>query len=205
MRFYRSYRLFQVLFQKCLWHGNPSEKVVHLTFDDGPTPEVTPFVLSELAKYDAQATFFCVGENVERYPDIFQSVLKAGHSVGNHTYSHLSAWQHSNKSWRHDFEKAEALIDSRLMRPPYGKLTWRLQRYLVKKKFKPVMWSFITYDFDKTSDPERAIRQLKSRKRNGEIVVMHDQPKATENIKVILPALLEIYSKNGFKLEAVKS
>lgn len=179
------------------------QKTVYLTFDDGPTPEVTPFVLEQLGAYGAKATFFCVGANVEKHPSLYESVLKAGHKVGNHTQTHLNAYTVSRKTWKADFEKAERVIDSTLVRPPYGSLTWPLERYLTKKGYKVIMWSFITYDFDSKSNPQRAIELLKKRKGVGDIVVMHDQPKALKNIQIILPEVLRFYHDQGFSFETL--
>lgn len=198
MRLYSSNALFQVLFQNSVWKKNTSQKTVYLTFDDGPTPEVTPFVLEQLAAYDAKATFFCVGANVEKHARLYQNVLNAGHRVGNHTQTHLNAYSVSRKAWKADFEKAERVIESNLVRPPYGALTWPLERYLTKKGYEVIMWSFITYDFDEKSDPERALRLLKKRKGFGDIVVMHDQPRAQKNIETLLPEALRFYKSEGF-------
>ncbi|MCB0736561.1 MAG: polysaccharide deacetylase family protein [Bacteroidetes bacterium] len=203
MRLYRSSRFFQFLFQKSIWRINTSQKEVYLTFDDGPTPEVTPFVLEQLRLFNAKATFFCVGQNVEKHPEIYKSVLNDGHSVGNHTYSHNSVWKTNLKTWLKDVDTASALINSSLFRPPYGHLTWMSERKLRSKGLTPIMWNFITYDFDKTSDPILAIDLYFKTKKEGSIVVMHDQPKALPNIKVILPELLKRLSKEGFAFKAI--
>lgn len=196
MRFYRSTRFFKVLLPNCVWRI-PLSKKLYLTFDDGPTPEVTPWVLDELAAHGVKATFFCVGANVEKYPDLYQRVLDEGHTVGNHTYSHISAWEHGFDTWFKDFEKAEKLIESKLIRPPYGKISpWHVHK-LRKRGYEVIMWSFITYDFDSTSDPKVALQKMK-KLRNGHILVMHDQPKAKEHLKILLPWILKEYKEKGF-------
>lgn len=196
MRFYRSTRFFKILLPNCVWRI-PLSKKLYLTFDDGPTPEVTPWVLDTLAEHGVKATFFCVGDNVERYPELYQRVLDEGHCVGNHTYSHISAWEHGFTTWFQDFEKAEKLIKSKLIRPPYGKISpWHVYK-LRRRGYEVVMWSFITYDFDPSSDPAVAMKKMR-RLRNGHIVVMHDQPKAKEHLKTILPGILKEHANKSF-------
>lgn len=196
MRFYFTNNFFKWLVPNCVWRIRKTDSY-YLTFDDGPTPEVTPWVLDVLKKHNIKATFFCVGANVEKYPELYTRVLNEGHSVGNHTYSHKSAWEHGFTAWFKDFEKAEKLIDSKLIRPPYGKITpWHVAR-LIKKGYRVIMWTFITYDFDLTSNPMMAIHKMK-RLRKGSIIVMHDQPKALVNLKVILPTMLETFKERNF-------
>lgn len=199
MRFYRSNLVFQFLFQKCVWKRKPNNKWVYLTFDDGPTPDATPYVLDLLEEYGAKASFFCVGENVEKHPELFSTVVKKGHLVGNHTYSHYSAWKVSQKRWLADFAKAEKLIDSNWMRPPYGLLTWPLQHNLVKRGYHIAMWDFITYDFDPMALPQVAMAKLQNLRSISPILVMHDQPKALPNLKVLLPMVLDHYAQAGYR------
>ncbi|MBI1184089.1 polysaccharide deacetylase family protein [bacterium] len=191
MRFYHSNFLFKAIFPSCLWNGPQTDRY-YLTFDDGPTPEVTPWVLDFLKEHGIKATFFCVGANVEKYPDLYKRIIAEGHRVGNHTYSHLSAWEHSTKNWLADFDKAAALIDSNLVRPPYGKMTPMLVKKLSRRGYRIVMWTFITYDFDIKADMHISLNYLKSVK-PGSIIVMHDQPKAAQHIKMLLPALVALY------------
>lgn len=196
MRFYFTNNFFKWLVPNCVWRIRKTDSY-YLTFDDGPTPEVTPWVLDVLKKHNIKATFFCVGANVEKYPELYRRVLNEGHSVGNHTYSHKSAWENGFTDWFKDFEKAEKLIDSKLIRPPYGKITpWHVAR-LIKKGYRVIMWTFITYDFDLTSNPMMAIHKMK-RLKKGSIIVMHDQPKALVNLKVILPTMLETFKERNF-------
>lgn len=197
MRFYFTNRYFKYLLPNCAWRLKKSEHL-YLTFDDGPTPEVTPWVLDLLKEKNIKATFFCVGENVEKHPELYKRVLDEGHSVGNHTYSHKSAWQNLWSTWLADFKRAEPLIDSKLMRPPYGKLwPWQAAR-LRMMGYRIIMWTFITYDFDPTSNPIVALHKMKKLK-NGSIIVMHDQPKAKANLKVILPEILEMFKDRSFE------
>ncbi|MFY0672851.1 MAG: polysaccharide deacetylase family protein [Bacteroidia bacterium] len=197
MRFYFTNKYFKYLLPKCTWRLKSSDSL-YLTFDDGPTPEVTPWVLDVLKENKVKATFFCVGANVEKYPKIYQRVLDEGHSVGNHTYSHKSAWQHLWSTWLIDFRKAEKVINSKIMRPPYGKI-WPWQASRIRKLgYEIIMWTFITYDFDPTSDPSLALAKMKKLKK-GSIIVMHDQPKAKNNLKVILPELFEIFKGRSFE------
>ncbi len=196
MRFYRTNKFFKWLLPHCVWRVRKSDQL-YLTFDDGPTPEVTPWVLDFLRSKNIKATFFCVGANVEKYPKLYNRLIDEGHSIGNHTYSHKSAWEHFWSTWWADFIKAETLIDSKLVRPPYGKI-WPFQALkLIRRGYKVIMWTFITYDFDQTSDPKLALTKMKGLK-NGSIIVLHDQPKAQKNLEFLLPKIVEMFNGRSF-------
>ncbi len=183
-----------------IFRKDKQDKSIYLTFDDGPNPVVTPLILDILDKYKCKATFFCVGENVKKYPTIYQEITKRGHSVGNHTYNHLKGFGTSTKKYVENVEKADKLIKSRWFRPPYGRIT-PMQTHQLKKKYKLVMWDLITYDYDKNVLPIRIVREIKKKSRNGSIVVFHDSEKAQNNVLTALPKALEFWESQGYILK----
>ena len=170
---------------------------IWLTFDDGPEPSVTPWVLETLEKYRAKATFFCVGNNAAKHPSIIENILKAGHAVGNHTYNHLNGWQTDTQVYLSDIEKCDSILNTPLFRPPYGKIK-PLQLRQLKEKYSIIMWSLITYDFDADLDKEKCLENVLNKTKNGSIVVFHDSLKAKERMQFVLPRMLEYFSKKEY-------
>lgn len=194
----------QQLFPSCIWSlPSEGEKIIYLTFDDGPVEEITPWVLETLNKYQAKATFFCVGENVERNPSLYQKIISSGHSVGNHTYSHKNGWKTLYSDYIKDVSEGEKYITSDLFRPPYGKLK-PLQIKALKKKFQIIMWSFITGDYLKTLNKELVLEEMKNKINSGDIVVFHDSVKAEKNLKFLLPEVLQFYSSLGYRFKSIQ-
>jgi len=191
--------IFSLLFPKILFWVKPrgEEHVVYLTFDDGPNPEATGFVLDCLAKYEAKATFFTVGENVERYPEIMQRIREEGHTSGHHTNKHLNALHTSKAEYLADVEIAASKNPSPFFRPPYGKLTLPVYQAL-KNKYRIVLWDIISEDYDENYTAEECIEKVLRQVRPGSIVVLHDNPKCLEKVKVILPEILERLKKSGY-------
>lgn len=173
------------------------EKKVFLTFDDGPVPEVTPEVLKILAGHDAKATFFMVGDNVRKHPDVFEQVVAGGHAVGNHTYHHLNGWTTAPASYAEDVKRCDALFRTRLFRPPYGRFT-PSQYMILRKDYLFVMWSVLTWDFSSHVTPDDCLKNAISNTRPGEIVVFHDSLKARDNMLYALPRYLEYLSKQNY-------
>ena len=171
----------KLMWRTPVWRINPSEKVIYLTFDDGPNPEVTPRVLDILDEFEAKATFFCVGENVMKYPEIFQEVKHRGHAVGNHTFNHVKGTEKTVKEYVDNVGKAHEYIHSKLFRPPHGRITLS-QVNKLKADFKIIMWDFITYDFDRQVTSTEILKEVKLRSRNGSVVIFHDSLKARKNI-----------------------
>lgn len=190
------------LFPQYTWRMHDGEKAVYLTFDDGPHPAITPWVLEQLAAYGAAATFFCIGKNVVQYPDVYQQILAAGHRTGNHTYSHPNGWKTETTAYLEDVKKASAVIDSDLFRPPYGRIKRRqaagISRAMDKKNFRVIMWDVLSADFDVNFSPERCAGIVLKHVRPGSIVVFHDSEKAFPNLRVALPRLLEALSHQGY-------
>jgi peptidoglycan-N-acetylglucosamine deacetylase len=200
----RTPRLIQNLFPTYTWQIPTEEKVLYLTFDDGPIPEVTPWVLDTLRDYNAKASFFCVGENIMKYPDIFQKVKAEGHAIGNHTYSHLSGWDTDNLEYFHNVRHCARLTKSPLFRPPYGRLTPKQTQFLTRH-YNIVMWDVLSGDFDLNITKEECLRNVVSSARRGSIVVFHDSLKAAERMKYALPKVLEHYAAKGYRFESLNT
>jgi peptidoglycan-N-acetylglucosamine deacetylase len=195
-------RVVQNLFDGLHWKINTNEPKVYITFDDGPIPELTPWVLDTLDQYNAKATFFCVGENVIKNPILYKEVIKRGHSVGNHTYNHLNSWKTDHYSYIKNVMKCKQVIDSRLFRPPYGKLK-PLQSNFLRKRFRVIMWDVLSGDFDQDITPEQCLENVVNNLDIGSIIVFHDNLKAEKNLKYALPKTLEYIYRNGMTCEAL--
>lgn len=195
------------LFKDSIWDMPAANKSIYLTFDDGPHPTITPFVLDELSKYNAKATFFCIGKNVEEHPDIYKSILDRGHAVGNHTFNHLNGWKTPNAKYLQNILDARKLISSDLFRPPYGRITSKQKRLLMQLEdpFKVVMWSVLSGDFDTTITPEKCYRNVLKNSKSGSVIVFHDSEKAYERLQYALPAVLKYLSERGYHFEKIVS
>ena len=185
-----------------LWDMPGGQKKLYLTFDDGPTPVVTPRVLELLKDYNAKGTFFCLGRNTERHPELLAEIIKEGHAVGNHSYSHLKGWRSEDQEYFNDIELASSLIDSKLFRPPYGQIRRTQIRHL-KNHFKIVMWSVMTHDYEPLVSRERCLKATLKHCYDGSIIVFHDSVKASEKLFYVLPKILEYYSVRGFKFHPI--
>ncbi|MDP2338580.1 MAG: polysaccharide deacetylase family protein [Bacteroidota bacterium] len=190
------------LYKNAVWRIAESERVVYLTFDDGPIPEVTPWVLDLLRKEDIRATFFCVGENVMNYPEVYQQILDDGHSVGNHTFNHWQGLKHDNPEFFSNIEKAAGCIDSDLFRPPHGWLKTSQYRYL-KKEFRIIMWDLISCDYDFRIKPEKVFRNITDFVRPGSVITFHDSVKAKHNMTEALPPAIRWMKEQGYRFEAI--
>ena len=190
-------RLLRPLWGKVVWRKDPSKKVIYLTFDDGPVPEVTPLVFDLLDEHTIKATFFCVGENVQKHPDTFAQVMSRGHKVGNHTFNHLKGFSVKDEEYYDNIDKAAELIDSKLFRPPYGRITGKQMKKL-RYRYTIIMWDVITHDYNKSLSPETIMRTIKRYSRNGSLVVFHDSIKAKENVLAVLPLAIEYWKSKGY-------
>jgi len=197
------------IYSSYTWSIDSKDKVIYLSFDDGPHPEATPFVLNELKKYDARATFFCIGKNVEACPGIYRQIIEEGHSVGNHTYHHLNGWKAENDLYLADVNKASMLIDSNLFRPPYGRITLfqarNIKGALKKSSAKIIMWDVLSGDFDPALSKEACLQNVILNTSKGSIVVFHDSEKALDKLKYCLPLVLDFFGKKGFRFEGIKA
>ena len=190
-------RIVRPFFRNTIWRKTPSEKVIYLTFDDGPVPEVTPSVLDILDKYGWKATFFCVGENVLKYPELYNEVLRRGHRTGNHSFNHIKGFNYSTEAYVENVKKAAEYIYSDLFRPPYGRIT-RKQISALKDDYNIVMWDVITHDYDKKLSPEQVFANVTTHLRKGSIVVFHDSVKASANVLEVLPQAIEFWKSKGY-------
>lgn len=191
----------KALYPKRTWHFSREERKIYLTFDDGPHPVATPFVLDQLAKYNARATFFCIGKNVALYPEIYARILREGHAVGNHTQDHLNGWKTDTSGYLANVSIAEQRIESRLFRPPYGRLKSNQARRL--QQYRIIMWDVLSGDFDKSVSAEECTRNVIQHTNNGSIVVYHDSEKAWPTMRKSLPVVLEHFREEGFEFEAI--
>jgi peptidoglycan/xylan/chitin deacetylase (PgdA/CDA1 family) len=193
------------LYPNCLWDMPQKEKTLYLTFDDGPHPTITPFVLAQLKKHNAKGTFFCIGHNVAKYAAVYKQLLDEGHVVGNHTQHHINGWKTEDVVYLRDIEQASALISSPLFRPPYGRIS-RSQISKLREGAAPltiVMWNILAGDWIQELSPEKCYSRISRKIQPGDIIVFHDSEKAWERMSYCLPLLLQHYSDRGYRFEAI--
>ncbi len=195
------------IYPQRVWDISTNEKELFLTFDDGPHPVHTIFVLNELKKYNAKATFFCIGENVKKYPDVYMRILDEGHAVGNHTFNHLNAWKTKEEDYLANIKLAKSYIDSNLFRPPYGKISSFLVKQLLLPQYnlKTIMWSILSGDFDPKLSKQKCIENILLKADKGNIIVFHDSEKASEKLNYTLPKLLEYYTQKGWNFRRLEN
>jgi len=192
----------QMFYPSLEWEVKDGGNNVYLTFDDGPHPEITSKVLDILDEYNAKATFFCVADNVRKYPEVYQQIIERGHKTGNHSYHHLNGWKTKNKIYFDDVEQAAGLIESNLFRPPYGKIT-RHQIKTLKNRYRIIMWSVLTYDFRKSITPETCLQHALSGLNPGSIIVFHDSEKSAKNLFFALPEFLKQCKEKNLKVSSL--
>ncbi|HET8753138.1 MAG TPA: polysaccharide deacetylase family protein [Salinimicrobium sp.] len=205
------------LFPERVWKIPTQKRAIYLTFDDGPIPELTPWVLEQLKKYNAKATFFCIGENIEKHPEIFRKIIFDGHSLGNHTQNHLNGWKTSSEEYVRNVLKAEVVIESnfpekeeeyhpktKLFRPPFGRITGKQVKLLREKNYKIIMWSVLSMDYSKNISVEKCYNNVVKNGISGNIFVFHDSLKAEKNLRSVLPRVLEHFQKEGFSFEKLE-
>jgi peptidoglycan/xylan/chitin deacetylase (PgdA/CDA1 family) len=200
----------KTLFPNFVWNINTENKELYLTFDDGPTPEITDWVIQTLKVFNAKATFFCIGNNIEKHPEIFQNIIKEGHTIGNHTYNHLKGWKHKTKVYYKDVLKTEKLIaqfsknsTASLFRPPYGKFKNKQSKELLERGYRIILWDVLSYDWDASVSNETCLNNVISAAKEGSIIVFHDSVKASRNLKYVLPKVLKYYSERGFEFKSI--
>lgn len=193
----------RLLFKESVWRIGSNEKKVYITFDDGPIPEATPWILETLRKYDIKATFFCVGDNVRKYPELFANILNEGHSVGNHTFNHLQAFRVSSQHYFDNIYKGDQLINSNLFRPPHGQLR-KIHAMILKKNHKIIMWDVVTRDYSNKLTAQDVFNNVKKYARNGSIIVFHDSLKSIDKLKTALPQSLEWLKSQGYSFEKIE-
>ena len=206
MSFYwiKTNALIKKIFSNYIWDVSNTENKIYLTFDDGPIPEITEWVLEELKKHDAKATFFCIGHNIEKYPKIFEKVINEGHSVGNHTFNHLNGWKTSTEKYLENTKLCEVSISnpkSKIFRPPYGKIKTSQAKKLRQLGYKIIMWDVLSADYDTTITPEKCLENVLQNVSPGSIIVFHDSVKAFPNLEYTLPKALKYWKNKGFVFE----
>jgi peptidoglycan-N-acetylglucosamine deacetylase len=217
--------LVKKIFPNYIWDIPTTEKVIFLTFDDGPTPDITEWTLSVLKKYNAKATFFCIGNNVEKHPRIFQNILNDGHGVGNHTHNHLKGWKTKTKDYLENIEACEAVYKSQipnskfqnskfvnqnsliinLFRPPYGQIKTKQGKALKALGYNIIMWDVLSFDWDNTVAKNKCAKRVIDTTKAGSIIVFHDSKKAAKNMQYALPRVLEHFSEKGFVFESLNA
>jgi peptidoglycan/xylan/chitin deacetylase (PgdA/CDA1 family) len=198
-----------------VWDIATDEQIIYLTFDDGPTPDITEWTLKTLSQFNAKATFFCIGNNIEKHPEIFQKVLNDGHSIGNHTHNHIKGWKTSTEDYVANVLKAEKVINSEfriqnsefkvnLFRPPYGQLKNKQGKALRKLGYNIIMWDVIAFDWEAAISSEKCLNNVLTKTENGSIVVFHDSVKASKHLQYALPKMLAYFSEKGFVFKAIE-
>ena len=211
MKFFKTPRVIKLAYPGAVWDLHQSNKNLYLTFDDGPQPELTEYILSILDRYNAKATFFCVGDNIRKFPGLVKKIIEHGHLIGNHTFNHLDGWKSSTVDYSQNIElfeeEYEGLFNCRLQpqlfRPPYGKITRKQMKAVHKKGYKIIMWDILTYDFDIKLDKTRALNQIIKRTRNGSIILFHDNIKATKNLQYLLPNYLDYFAAKEYRFPII--
>lgn len=207
MSFYwiKTNALIKKIFSNYVWDVSNTENKIYLTFDDGPIPEITEWVLAELQKYNAKATFFCIGKNIDKHPEIFAKVINDGHSVGNHTFNHLNGWKTSTEEYlenSNQWSVASGLSPNcRLFRPPYGKIKASQSKKLRQLGYKIIMWDVLSADYDTSISPEKCLENVLQNVTSGSIIVFHDSIKAFPNLEYTLPKALKYWAAKGFVFE----
>ncbi|ANI89830.1 polysaccharide deacetylase [Arachidicoccus ginsenosidimutans] len=204
MYFVKSNFLLRNLYPNRVWKKNTEgEKVLYLTFDDGPHETATPFALHTLRGFQAKATFFCIGKNVEQHPTIFQQILDEGHSVGNHTFNHLNGWKTDAKTYLENIGQTEKIISTQLFRPPYGRMTKQEEKIFLQqyRQHQIIMWDVLSGDFDTKISGEKCWNNILKNAESGSVIVFHDSAKAFDRMKIALPKTLEYFSEKGFRFE----
>jgi peptidoglycan/xylan/chitin deacetylase (PgdA/CDA1 family) len=211
MKFYwiKTNAAIKKIFSKYIWAIPNNEKRIYLTFDDGPTPEITEWTLLQLKKYDIKATFFCLGKNIEKHPEIFTQIIRDGHSIGNHTFDHLNGWNTATETYLKNINSCKTAIDklstenSKLFRPPYGKIKPSQAKQLTKSGYKIIMWDVLSADFDKEISPEECLKNVTQNTTSGSVIVFHDSVKAFANLEYTLPKTIEFLKEKGFNFETI--
>ena len=188
------------LYPRATWRMDRHEKAVYLTFDDGPIPEATPFILDTLSQYGIKATFFMVGDNVRKYPELYNKVVAAGHRIGNHTFNHIGGFRHTITTYKANADKADQLLHTDLFRPPHGWMRWD-QYIWLRRKYRIVMWDLVTRDYSKWMTAEDVLNNVKRYTRNGSIITFHDSLKSIDKLHYALPEAIKWLKAEGYEFK----
>lgn len=209
--FTKTPKWIRYLYRNQVWSLPNTKKEIYLTFDDGPTPEITDWVLGTLRQHNAKATFFCIGNNIEQNPAIFNNIIKEGHSIGNHTYNHDKGWNTNNEEYLSSVLKTEKITNSlypranksKLFRPPHGRIKKSQSKLLIENNYMVIMWSILSWDFDTSINEETCLNNVIKNTKSGDIIVFHDSAKAFGKLKIVLPRVLEYYTEKGFVFKEI--
>ncbi len=205
----KTHFLIKKIFSGLIWDIKGDSKTVYLTFDDGPTPEITEWTLSQLKKYDFKATFFCIGNNILKHPEIFNQIISDNHAIGNHTFNHVNGWKTNDYIYVNEVKDCENSIsklqkvNTNLLRPPYGKIKKSQARALKQMGYNIIMWDVLSADFDCKISKERCLKNVLKNVTSGSIIVFHDSKKAFGNLEYVLPKTLAFLKENGFESKAI--
>ena len=188
------------LYPRATWRMDRNEKAVYLTFDDGPIPEATPFILDTLSQYGIKATFFMVGDNVRKYPELYNKVVAAGHRIGNHTFNHIGGFRHTITTYKANADKADQLLHTDLFRPPHGWMRWD-QYIWLRRKYRIVMWDLVTRDYSKWMTAEDVLNNVKRYTRNGSMITFHDSLKSIDKLHYALPEAIKWLKAEGYEFK----
>ncbi len=208
-RMFKTNRFFKMLFPKYIWDLPNNEKKIYLTFDDGPIPEVTEWVLELLKKEEIKATFFCIGDNIQKHPEVFKQIVLDNHSIGNHSFNHLNGWKTSTREYLKNIELCNNKLlkthdkQTLLFRPPFGKIKNKQAKKLRKFGYKIIMWDVLSYDFDNSLNPEACLKNTLKNISNGSIIIFHDSIKAHRNLQLVLPKLIQQLKEKGFIFDKI--
>jgi peptidoglycan/xylan/chitin deacetylase (PgdA/CDA1 family) len=189
--------------KKLIWNKPRTDKVIFLTFDDGPIPIVTPWVLKTLKSFDAKATFFCIGENITKHPEIFSQLIADGHAIGNHTFNHLNGWKTDDHTYLSNYHKCQEITNAKFFRPPFGRIKRAQIKELAAQEAQIIMWDVLSGDFDTKLLPEKCLSNVLKHSENGSIIVFHDSIKAWDRLEYALPKALAYWTKQGFKFKSL--
>lgn len=191
----------RALYPQCSWNLPNPENKIYLTFDDGPTPELLPFILKTLDEFNVKATFFCVGENICKHPHLFETLLEK-HVAGNHTFNHMNGWKNANYTYYKNIKRFDEVYQSDLFRPPYGRIS-RTQAKHISKKYRIIMWDVLSYDYSARTSPKKCLRNVVKNTKSGSIIVFHDNKKAKKNLTYALPRAIEQLLSKGFIFDVI--
>ena len=209
LRWIKTHWIIKKLFSNYIWDIPNNENKIYLTFDDGPTPEITNWTLNQLEHYQAKATFFCIGDNLRKYPEIYQKIIKKGHAVGNHTFNHLKGWKTKTADYVENAKLFESELNNistskcNLFRPPYGKIKPSQSKILRNEGYKIIMWDVLSADYDQSISPEECLENVIQNCKSGSIIVFHDSIKGFKNLEYVLPRTLEFIKEKGFVCEVL--
>lgn len=204
----KTHRIIKKLFSNYIWDIPNNENKVYLTFDDGPTPEITEWVLNQLEQYNAKATFFCIGKNIIAHPEIFNQIIEKGHGIGNHTHNHLNGWKTTTDEYIKNSMQCSEISDqfenNKIFRPPYGKIKTAQAKKLRQQGYKIIMWDVLSADFDQSISKEECLNNVLSNTKSGSVIVFHDSLKAFKNLEYTLPKVLQYLTENNFSFGIIK-